>query len=140
MDVLTPEQRRKNMQAIKNKRTKIEELLGKALWAIGYRYRRNNKTVFGKPDFTFRKYKIAVFCDSEFFHGKDWEVSKHRIKTNTEFWQEKIERNIRRDQLVNETLRKDGWIVIRFWGEEIKKNLDLCIDKIELAIEERKQC
>lgn len=128
------------MQAIKNKRTKIEDLLGKALWAKGYRYRRNNKSVFGKPDFTFRKYKIAVFCDSEFFHGKDWEVSKHRIKTNTEFWQEKIEGNISRDQLVNETLRKDGWIVIRFWGEEIKKNLDLCIDKIELAIEERKQC
>jgi DNA mismatch endonuclease (patch repair protein) len=128
------------MRAIKNKRTKIEELLGKALWAKGYRYRRNNKTVFGRPDFTFRKYKIVVFCDSEFFHGKDWEVSKHRIKTNTEFWQEKIEGNIRRDQLVNKTLRKDGWIVIRFWGEEIKKNLDLCIDKIELAIEERKQC
>jgi DNA mismatch endonuclease (patch repair protein) len=128
------------MRAIKNKRTKIEELLGKALWAKGYRYRRNNITVFGRPDFTFRKYKIVVFCDSEFFHGKDWEVSKHRIKTNTEFWQEKIEGNIRRDQLVNKTLRKDGWIVIRFWGEEIKKNLDLCIDKIELAIEERKQC
>ncbi len=138
MDVLTPEQRRKNMRAIKNKNTKIEELLAKALWAKGYRYRRNNKAVFGKPDFTFRKYKIAIFCDSEYFHGKDWETQKHRIKTNTEFWQKKIEGNIKRDKKVNEELLKNNWKVIRFWGQQIKKNIDLCIDEIEVAIEERK--
>ena len=138
MDVLTPEQRKKNMRAIKNKNTKIEELLAKALWVKGYRYRRNNKTVFGKPDFTFRKYKIAIFCDSEYFHGKDWETQKHRIKTNTEFWQKKIERNIERDKKVNEELLKNNWKVIRFWGQEIKKNVNLCIDEIEVAIEERK--
>lgn len=138
MDVLTPEQRRKNMQAIKNKNTKIEELLAKALWAKGYRYRRNNKTVFGKPDFTFKKLKIAIFCDSEFFHGKDWETQKLRIKSNTDFWLSKIERNMERDKEVNETLLKDGWKVIRFWGEDIKKNLELCLQQVEKAIEERK--
>ncbi|TLX72996.1 very short patch repair endonuclease [Labilibacter sediminis] len=134
MDVLTKEQRRKNMRAIKSKGTKIEELLGKAMWAKGYRYRKNNKNVFGKPDFTFKKYKIAIFCDSEFFHGKDWEVQKHRIKTNTEFWHKKIEGNIKRDQLVNETLLKDGWKIVRFWGEEIKKNRDRCVLEIEQLI------
>ena len=138
MDVLTPEQRKKNMRAIKNKNTKIEKLLAKALWKRGYRYRRNNKTVFGKPDFTFRKYKIAIFCDSEYFHGKDWETQKHRIKTNVDFWHKKIESNIKRDKVVNETLLKNGWKVIRFWGQEIKKNIDLCIETIEIAIEERK--
>lgn len=140
MDVLTKEQRRKNMKAIKSKGTKIEELLGKALWSKGLRYRKNNKGVFGKPDFTFKKYKIAIFCDSEYFHGKDWETQKLRIKTNTEFWHKKIEGNIERDKLVNETLLKNGWQVIRFWGEEIKKNLDLCVLKIEQAIEDKKLC
>jgi DNA mismatch endonuclease (patch repair protein) len=138
MDVLTKEQRQKNMKAIKSKGTKIEELLGKALWSRGLRYRRNNKSVFGKPDFTFKNHKIAIFCDSEYFHGKDWEIKKHRIKTNTEFWQEKIERNIERDKDVNEYLLKNGWQVIRFWGEDIKKNLDICVLKIEQAIEDKK--
>lgn len=140
MDVLTKDQRRKNMKAIKSKGTKIEELLGKALWSKGLRYRKNNKGVFGKPDFTFKKYKIAIFCDSEYFHGKDWETQKLRIKTNTEFWHKKIEGNIERDKLVNDTLLKNGWQVIRFWGEEIKKNIDLCVLKIEQAIEDSKLC
>ncbi len=140
MDVLTKEQRRKNMRAIKSKGTKIEELLGKALWYKGFRYRKNNKNVFGSPDFTFKKYKLAIFCDSEYFHGKDWEIQKSRIKTNTEFWIKKIEGNIERDKIVNETLLKNGWQVIRFWGEEIKKNLDLCVLKIEIAINDRKTC
>lgn len=126
------------MKAIKSKGTKIEELLGKALWSRGLRYRRNNKGVYGNPDFTFKKYKIAIFCDSEYFHGKDWENKKHRIKTNTEFWHKKIERNIERDKLVNENLLKNDWQVIRFWGEDIKKNLDICVSKIEQAIEDRK--
>jgi len=60
------------MQAVKNKNSRIEIVLGKALWNIGLRYRKNDKTVFGNPDFTFKKYKIAVFCDSEFWHGKNW--------------------------------------------------------------------
>ena len=138
MDVLTKEQRQKNMRAIKSKGTKIEELLGKHLWSKGYRYRKNNNNVFGNPDFTSKKYKVAVFSDSEYFHGKDWESQKYRIKTNTEFWHKKIEKNIERDKLVNDTLLNNGWKVIRFWGEEIKSNPDLCVQIIETAIKERK--
>lgn len=137
MDVLTPEQRKRNMQAIKSKNTKIEELLAKALRKKGLRYRRENKAIFGKPDFTFRKLKIAVFCDSEYFHGKDWETSKQRIKTNSDFWIKKIEGNISRDNLVNETLLKDGWKVLRFWGDEIKKNIDFCVQSIVNEIENK---
>lgn len=137
MDVLTKEQRRKNMQAIKSKGTKIEVILSKALWSKGYRYRKNNNKIFGRPDFIFTKYKVAIFCDSEYFHGKDWENAQKRIKTNQAFWHNKIEGNIRRDQEVNKQLTEDGWIVLRFWGEDIKKNIELCVLKISKVLMER---
>lgn len=79
-DVLTKEQRHKNMQHIRAKDTKIEFLLRKALWAKGYRYRKNYKNLPGKPDIVLMKYKIAIFCDGEFFHGKDWEILKPRLE------------------------------------------------------------
>jgi len=131
MDVLTKDQRRKNMQAIKSKGTKDEILLSKALWQRGYRYRKNNKMVFGKPDLTFKRYKLAVFVDSEYFHGKNWNTEKYRIQTNREFWWKKIEGNIKRDKVVNEELIKAGWIVLRFWSKDIRKDLERCILKIE---------
>lgn len=138
MDVLTPEQRKRNMQAIKNKNTKIERLLAKSMWTRKIRYRKNVKTIFGKPDFAITKYKIAIFCDSEFFHGKDWEIQKERIKTNKEFWVKKIEGNIKRDNMVNKTLKQEGWVVARFWGEQIKKDVDKCVDEISLLIDQAK--
>ncbi|KGO83151.1 restriction endonuclease HpaII [Flavobacterium beibuense F44-8] len=134
MDRHTPEQRSRNMAAIKSKATKDEVLLGKAMWYAGLRYRKNTKTVFGKPDFTFKKYKLAVFVDSEFFHGKNWETEKYRIKTNQEFWHKKIEKNIERDKEVNEYLISQGWTVLRFWSKEIRKNLDEVVNKIQAEI------
>lgn len=89
MDKLTKEQRRKNMQAVKSKGSKIETLLAKELWKRRHRYRKNNKTVYGKPDLTFKKYKIAIFVDSEFWHGKDWRERKKDHKSNQEFWHKK---------------------------------------------------
>lgn len=134
MDKLTPEQRRKNMQAVKAKGSVIEVTLAKALWAKGYRYRKNNKSVFGKPDLTFKRQKIAVFVDGDFWHGKNWKQRKHDHKSNQEFWHAKIEKNMARDKLVNRTLKKEGWTVLRFWGSDIKKNLETCIAKIEAAL------
>ena len=96
---LTSQQRSKIMRAIRSTNTKAEVRLAKALWNLGCRYRKNNRTVFGTPDLTFKKLNIAIFVDSEFFHGKDWEEQKYRVKTNTEFWQNKIERNIQRETL-----------------------------------------
>jgi DNA mismatch endonuclease (patch repair protein) len=134
MDNLTPEQRRKNMQAIKSTNTKDEVRLAKALWSLGYRYRKNNKKIFGKPDITFAKYKIAIFIDSEFFHGKDWEIQKLRIKSNREYWIPKIERNRQRDVEVNAFLISENWTVLRFWSKEIQKELDSCLEKIQEEI------
>ncbi|MBM3455597.1 MAG: DNA mismatch endonuclease Vsr, partial [Bacteroidetes bacterium] len=99
MDVLSKEQRRRNMQAIKSKGSKDEVLLAKALWNKGLRYRKNDKSVFGKPDLTFKRKKLAIFIDSEYFHGYNWDIQKNRIKTNQEFWWRKIESNIKRDEL-----------------------------------------
>ena len=131
MDKHTPEQRHKNMQAIKNKDSQIELLLRKELWNRGLHYRKNVKTVFGHPDIAFIGKKIAVFCDSEFWHGYDWDTRKEDIKSNREFWIPKIERNMQRDKEVTEYLQNNGWTVIRFWGKDIKKNPGKCVDVIE---------
>ena len=78
--------------------------------------------------------KIVIFCDSEFWHGKDWETKKHNIKSNSEFWINKIEGNIKRDKIVNQKLQDDGWIVLRFWGKEIIKDINSCIQNIEKTV------
>ncbi|MDY6244727.1 MAG: very short patch repair endonuclease [Lachnospiraceae bacterium] len=139
MDRLTAEQRHKNMQAIKNKDSEIEVLLRKELWRRGLHYRKNVKTVFGHPDIAFIGKKVAVFCDSEFWHGYDWENKKNDIHTRKEFWIPKIERNMARDKEVNEKLQSEGWIVLRFWGKDIKKNTQDCADKIVAALEGRNE-
>lgn len=138
MDKHTPEQRRKNMQAVKNKDSKIELLLRKELWDRGIRYRKNSTKIFGKPDIVFIGKKIAVFCDSEFWHGYDWEERKKDFKSHQEFWIPKIERNMQRDREVTERLESEGWTVLRFWGKEIKKNVSACADIIQQAWEDSK--
>ena len=134
-DDLTPEQRRRNMQAIKSKDTTIELALRKALWSRGIRYRKNCKTLIGKPDIAITKYKIAVFCDSEFWHGYDWENRNQLIKSNREYWIPKIERTMERDQKVNAALQQEGWTVIRFWERQIRKQLNNCVDIVLREIE-----
>lgn len=136
MDNLTPQQRHKNMKNIRSKNTKIEVILRKALWKKGYRFRKNVQDLPGKPDVVLTKYKIAIFCDGEFFHGKDWEVLKPRLEKpdNSEYWINKISRNREHDDEVNKKLLFMGWTVIRFWGRDIKKNTDECIKVIEEAI------
>ena len=134
MDRLTREQRHKNMQAVKNKDSKIELMLRTALWNKGYRYRKNYAKLEGKPDIVLSKYKVAIFCDSEFWHGYNWKVRKYDIKSNKEFWIRKIEGNIKRDKEVNKILKKQGWKVIRFWGKEILQDTAECLNKIEKEI------
>lgn len=134
MDRLTKEQRRKNMQAVKNKDSKIEIALRSALWSKGYRYRKNYTKLEGKPDIVIPKYKLAIFCDSEFWHGYNWNTRKHDIKSNKDFWIKKIEGNIKRDEYVNKILQDQGWKVIRLWGKDIQKNMDECLLKIEKEI------
>ncbi|WP_242941703.1 very short patch repair endonuclease [Eubacterium coprostanoligenes] len=122
------------MKAVKNKGSKIETMLQKELWRRGLRYRKNAKQVYGTPDIVFIGKKVAVFCDSEFFHGYDWENKQNEIKSNRDFWIPKIERNMQRDSEVNEKLQTEGWTVLRFWGNDIKNDLTNCADIIERVV------
>lgn len=130
----TKEQISYNMSHVKNKDSKIEIMLRKELWSRGLRYRKNSNKVFGHPDIVFFGKKIAVFCDSEFWHGYNWEERKNDFKSHRDFWIKKIERNMERDQEVNERLQSEGWTVIRFWGNDIKKETSKCADIIERAV------
>ena len=130
----TKEQISYNMQQVKNKDSKIEILLRKELWSRGIRYRKNVSRIYGKPDIVFIGKKIAIFCDSEFWHGYNWEERKKDFKSHQEFWIPKIERNMERDAEVTTKLESEGWTVIRFWGNEIKKNTAQCADIIEKAV------
>lgn len=136
MDRLTKEQRHKNMSHIRSKNTSIEVLLCKELRKRGYGYRKNYNELPGKPDIVLTKYKIAIFCDGEFFHGKDWASQKERVQqgNNPEYWISKIERNMARDEEINRELLHLGWIVLRFWGKDIRKHMDSCVNEIENAI------
>ncbi|OFM33188.1 very short patch repair endonuclease [Neisseria sp. HMSC068C04] len=138
MDKLTPEQRKKCMRANKSKGTKPELALAKAMWALGLRYRKNSGSIFGKPDFSFKKYKVAVFVDGEFWHGKDWEQKKAEIKGNREFWIAKIERNIQRDIEVTGRLKVEGWTVLRFWSNDVVKDTTSCAEKVKEIIRARR--
>ena len=130
------EKSHKNMSRIKGKDTSIEIALRKALWNKGYRYRKNYKGLPGTPDIAITKYRIAVFCDSEFFHGKDWDVLKTKLEKgkNAGYWTSKIQRNIERDEVKNKKLRFEEWTVIHFWGKDILKNADECVKVIEETI------
>ncbi len=126
------------MQSNKSKGTKPELVLAKAMWALGLRYRKNSGSIFGKPDFSFKKYKVVVFVDGEFWHGKDWEQRKAEIKGNREFWIAKIERNIRRDMEVTCRLKAEGWTVLRFWSNDVVKNAGCHAEKVKEIIQARR--
>lgn len=139
MDVLTPDQRHENMSHIKNQNTKTEVLLRKALWHKGIRYRKNYKFLIGKPDITLIKYKIAIFCDGDFWHGRGYQHPGEQVKTNKKFWMHKLGENVARDAEVNEILTEQGWLVLRFWESDIKKNLNKCVKTVFDYIPIKKQ-
>lgn len=126
----TPE-RSKRMSNIKSKNTKPEIILRKALWNEGIRYRLNVSKLSGKPDIVISKKKLVIFIDGEFWHGFNWELKKTRIKANRDYWIPKIEKNIQRDLKNNADLKLMGYTVLRFWEQEIKKDLQKCIDVIK---------
>ena len=118
------------MSRIRGKDTSIEVKLRKALYEKGCRYRCNSKYIFGHPDISFKGVKVVVFCDSEFWHGKDFEENEKKIQSNRDYWIPKIKRNIERDKEVNEKLTQEGYLIFRYWGGEIQKNLDKCVTEI----------
>ena len=121
------------MSQIRSKDTSIELMLRKALWRKGLRY-KIHYSILGKPDIVFTKKKVAIFCDSDFWHGYDWMGRKERLKSNLSYWIPKIERNMRRDKEVTKSLRRQGWAVIRFWEHELRKDLDSCVGNVLKAL------
>jgi len=118
------------MKKIRSGNTTPEVIFRKALWSLGLRYRLRAKGLPGKPDIVFKRKKIAIFIDGDFWHGYNWHERKKKMKSNLEYWIPKIERNIQRDKEVNDLLRSNGWIVLRFWEHEVKKNITSCIGRV----------
>jgi len=130
----TTKKRSHIMSKIRGKNTKPELLFRKALWKENVRYRVDNKKIPGKPDVSIQKYKLAIFIDGEFWHGYNWDERKVQIKSNKGFWVPKIERNMQRDQQVNRQLNDMGYTVFRFWEQEIKNELNKCINDVLVYI------
>lgn len=120
MDKMTPEQRRRCMAAIRGKDTKPELLVRKYLFGRGFRYRVNHRRLPGHPDIVLRKYRTVIFVNGCFWHGHDGCRYYSLPKTNTDFWREKIERNIRRDKEERTALSRMGWHSITVWECELK--------------------
>lgn len=134
----TPEQISFNMRQVHSKDSAIEQMLRKELRLRGIHYRKNSISVLGKPDIVFKGLKVAVFCDSEFWHGYNWEERKKDFKSHQEFWIPKIERNMERDKQVTEELQAQGWKVVRLWGNDIKHNVVQCADIIAEVLKIRR--
>lgn len=132
MDVLSQEQRHHAMSRIRSKDTKAEIMLRKALWKKGLRYRKNYAALPGKPDIALTRRKIAIFVDGDFWHARGHQDSPgEQIDTNKDYWRKKLARNVERDREVNDELTAAGWLVLRFWESDIRKDLDGCVEKIE---------
>jgi DNA mismatch endonuclease, patch repair protein len=132
VDNLTPDQRRKNMQAIKDKNTSLEKALAVAFQRQGWRFRRNCSFILGKPDFVFTKARVIVFVDGDFWHGWRFSQWKHKL---SDYWQKKIERNRQRDQYNSRRLRRQGWKVIRIWGHEVERDMAGAVDRVRALLE-----
>ena len=132
----TPEIRQR-MAHVSLKNGKAERILAKALWHSGVRYRKNDKRLPGSPDIAITKHKIAVFVDGEYWHGQNWEERKARLRSNRDYWIEKIEENMARDKRNNVSLSEMGWKVIRFWEKEVLKDTDSCVQRVLSLIEQK---
>ena len=133
-DKLTPEKRSWNMSRIKGKDTKIEVEVRKYLFSKGYRFRKNDKRYPGKPDIVLPKYHVAIFVHGCFWHRHEGCKDATTPKTRTEFWLEKIDKNVKNDQIKQEKLRELGWKVIVIWECEIKKDLIKTMEWLEQEI------
>lgn len=125
------------MSHVKTKRNSAEVMIAKSLWHRGYRYRLNYKALPGSPDIALTKYRIAIFIDGEFWHGKDFEQRKNKLKNNKDYWIEKIQENIDRDLRNDKLLRQMDWYPIHFWSNDVIKYCNQCIDEIIYTIEDR---
>lgn len=138
----TPMITHKIMSSIKSKNTKPESILAKTMWANGLRFRKHFN-IIGKPDFVFIRAKVAVFCDGDFWHGNNWKIRKlksfeEELTGYSDFWKNKILKNIERDKMVNVKLNELGWLVLRFWESDIKKDVNSVLKVIKETVSHSK--
>lgn len=126
----------KRMSHVKTKRNSAEIMIAKSLWHRGYRYRLNYKTLPGSPDIALTKYRIAIFIDGEFWHGKDFEQRKTKLKNNKDYWIEKIQENIDRDLKNDKLLRQMEWYPIHFWSNDVIKYCNQCVEEVICLIDD----
>ena len=134
-DTISKEIRSKTMRAVKSKQTKLEDSVSKELWRRGLRFRRNVESLFGKPDISIKSKRIVIFIDSCFWHG--CELHCRVPKSNTEYWNAKINRNIKRDIFVTSHYRELSWRILRVWEHELKDDFTKTIDRIEHFIKNK---
>jgi DNA mismatch endonuclease Vsr len=138
-DIMSKKQRSRHMSLVRGRNTRFEidllRFVSAELYPLGYRYRKHCRNLFGTPDIVFAKYKVAVFLDSDFWHGRNYKKLKPRMKS---FWRKKIERNMERDQQVNRKLRRAGWKVLRFGETQVKKSPHSVVGRIKAALEGRR--
>lgn len=130
-DPMTKAQRSYCMSQVKGQDNSLEKLVRSALHKRGHRFRKHVREIPGRPDIVFQQKKIAIFLDGKFWHGyrfKQWEWKL------SAFWRKKISENIKRDKRNFATLRRRGWKVVRLWEHHVRRDLELAIDRIELAI------
>ena len=115
--------------------TTPELLLRAALRSAGVRFRSNVKTLPGCPDFILANDRVAVFCDGDFWHGRQWSRRKRKLLAgwNADYWVAKIERNRARDRSVTRTLRRLGWKVVRLWEGDVRRNPSQAAAKVVAA-------
>ncbi|WP_113928809.1 very short patch repair endonuclease [Bacillus sp. P14.5] len=135
-DNLTREQRTKNMKAIRSQ-SKLENRVSRELWQKGIRFRKNVKSLPGKPDIAIKKYKVVIFIDSCFWHVCP--SHGNMPKSNQDYWLKKLKRNQERDKEINKYYLENNWELIRIWEHEFKKDYDLTIDKVVSFIKHAKE-
>ncbi len=123
----------------KKRDTRCEMLLRRALWAAGLRYRKDVASLPGRPDIVFRHARVVVFCDGDFWHGRDWHARKRKLADghNAPYWVGKIERNMQRDRERTDALELDGWRVLRFWETDIARDVASIVERIEGELQQR---
>jgi DNA mismatch endonuclease (patch repair protein) len=121
--------------------TRHEHMLRSALWRLGLRFRKNVAALPGKPDIVFPSARLVIFCDGDFWHGREWRAlaAKLRSGANASYWLQKIEANRRRDRKTSRVLSADGWTVLRIWESEIKKAPERIALNIEALVRDRRE-
>ena len=131
-DHVSASQRSRIMARIKSRNTKPELTLRRTLWKRGLRYRVHMPGLPGRPDVVFPRAKVAVFVDGSFWHGK--KLSEERLARMSEYWQEKIRKNVERDKKVTKALQDLGWLVLRYDDRDIEKHPEEIAEEIGLSV------